>query len=95
MKIASLYLNGHIVVPEGQQLGPTQAYTTLREQSFHSHEGWDIRETLPGVFSLHHEGMSAPVTVGGYGYSYVAAPPHAEPITFVEATLPTAKKGKR
>lgn len=93
MKIASIYFDDIIVIPQGIQLGPTQPFTTLREQSFHAAEGWDIRETLPGTFSMLREGMSGPVTVGGYGYSYVREAEPEKPVTFVEATLPT--KGRK
>jgi hypothetical protein len=88
--IGSIYFDDIIVVPEGQRLGPTQAPTTLREQSFHAAEGWTIQETLPGTFTLQREGMSGPVTVGGYGFTYTKLPP---PV--IEEPKPLAKGKKR
>lgn len=72
-KLASLWLDDIVVVPAGMETGIGQPRVDYRDTSFHASEGWDIRETLPGVFSLLREGMPAPVTVGGYGYSYVRA----------------------
>jgi hypothetical protein len=72
-----------VVIPLGKSMGGGLPRVDLRDQSFHLAEGWDIREILPGtgVFSLLCEGMDGPVTVGGYGYSYVCAP---EPVVLDE-----------
>lgn len=78
MKIASLYLDDMVVIPLGKSVGTDQPRVDLRDASFHAADGWDIRETLPGVFSLVCEGMTEPVVLGGYGYTYVRA---HEPLT--------------
>lgn len=88
MRLASLWLDDIVVVADGRELGGDHR-SDLRDASFHASEGWEIRETLPGVFSLQREGMSEPVTIGGYGYSYVRAP-----ASKVDEPEPT-KRGKR
>jgi hypothetical protein len=85
--IASIFFDDQIVVPQGKDLGGGVARQSLREFSFHADEGWQILEALPGTFTLWHEGMDHPVTVGGYGYSLVRVP-DVEP-------KPDGKKGKR
>lgn len=73
MKIASLWLDDIVVVPGGRELGGDHR-TDLRDASFHASEGWQIHETSsPGVFTVQREGMTDPVIIGGYGYSYVKA----------------------
>ncbi len=89
--LASLWLDDLVVVRNGGQSGP-ETYVDVRDSSFHREDGWDIRETLPGVFSLHREGMASPVTVGGYGYSYTTTP---EPEPVIVATDDTGKRRKR
>lgn len=85
-KLSALYLDDIVVIPAGKDMGAGQARTDLRDSSFHESEGWDIRETLPGVFSVLCDGMPSPVAIGGYGYSYVRA---------VEAPPPPEPKGKK
>lgn len=72
MSIATLHLDDLVVIPGGKVLG-SEHIVDLRSSSFLAADGWDIRETLPGVFSLNAEWLAAPVTVGGYGYSYTRA----------------------
>lgn len=91
MKIVSLHLDDMVVISLGKSVGTDQARVDLRDSSFHAADGWDIRETLPGVFSLVCEGMPEPVTVGGYGYSYVRA---NEPMTS-ESNVIGLPQGKR
>ncbi len=93
--ITAVYFDAQIVVPQGKSNGEGLPRVDLRETSFHASDGWDIRETLPGVFSLHIEGMTSPCTVGGYGYSYVQK--HEEPPPPVEESKveEPKKRGKR
>ncbi len=70
MKIAILNLDDTVVIPAGKQLGEDH-FVDLRDSVFRAVDGWDIRETLPGTFSLSAPWMPHSVTVGGYGYSYV------------------------
>lgn len=72
--IRVVHFDGAVTVPGGANYGEGAPRGDLRDQSFAAADGWDIREVLPGVFSLSREGMSEPVTVGGYGYSYITAP---------------------
>jgi len=65
----------------------------IREQRFHIDDGWDIRETLPGIFTLCRDDMTEPVTIGGYGYSYVRMP--GEEIQHDALVQQAPKKGKR
>lgn len=90
MRIAILHLDDHVAIPGGRQLGST--CDTLRADLFSAADGWDIRETLPGTFSLSAPWMPHSVTVGGYGYTYTRAP--IEPVD-TEAPVVAAKKGKR
>lgn len=87
--IREVHFSGAVSIPKGANYGEGVPRGTLRDTSFTRADGWDIREVLPGVFSLSCEGMPAPVTVGGYGYSVVLEP---EPI--IPEPLAT-KKGKR
>lgn len=85
MRIREVHFDDVVSIPGHTQIaGGT---TTTRETTFHADDGWEIRETLPGVFSLLHSSMTEPVTVGGYGYSFVPISPLDEPAP--------AKKGKR
>lgn len=89
MKLASVYFDDIVVIPGGKDNGSGEGLQPLRESSFHAADGWSITMlTAPaGVsFSLFREGMPAPVTVGGYGFSYVAAS---------EEPAPEAKRRKR
>jgi hypothetical protein len=90
MKLATLYFDDHVVIPGGRQLGDMTG--ELRSDAFRSVDGWDIHETLPGVFSLVAPWMTEPVTIGGYGYSYTRAP--IEPVD-TEAPVVAPRKGKR
>jgi hypothetical protein len=67
--IAILHLDDHVVIPMGRKLGE-DTLGELRSSSFMASDGWEIRETLPGVFSLTSAWLPEPVTIGGYGYSY-------------------------
>jgi hypothetical protein len=92
MKLASLYLDDMVVIPSSRSIGAGVPFADERSSSFHASDGWDIRETLPGTFSISREGMAHAVVVGGYGYSYVRA---EEPVPALEV-VPIAKaKGKR
>ncbi len=88
--ITALFLDCMVVIPQGKNVGGGMKRTELREQNFRSEEGWDIRETLPGVFSLNREGMDSPCTIGGYGYNYVQHIPKVE-----EAPAEEPKKAKK
>lgn len=70
-KLASLWLDDTVVIPFGKDNGSGLPRTHVRDSSFQAEDGWDIRETLPGVFSITRDGMAEVVTIGGYGYSYV------------------------
>lgn len=69
MKIAVLNLDDHVVIPGGRILGG-ESFGELRADVFRAVDGWDIRETLPGIFSISAAHLTEPVTIGGYGYSY-------------------------
>lgn len=69
--ITALYLDDYVVVPASKNIGSGSALVETRSPVFERADGWDIREVLPGVFSLYREGMAGPVEVGGYGYSVV------------------------
>lgn len=84
MRIREIHFDDVVAVPGHVQI--SGGISTARETAFHVDDGWDIREVLPGVFSLCHTNMSAPVTVGGYGYSFVPCE---------EATAPEAPQAKR
>lgn len=104
MRIASLHLDDMVTVPGGKLMGEG-LIGDLRESTFRSADGWDIRETLPGVFSLSSEWAPEPVTIGGYGYSYVrerVEPVDTESPAAVAATreqisvvVPHGKRGRR
>lgn len=79
MKLASLYLDDTVVIHLGKDVGGGLPRQHVRDSSFQEADGWDIRETLPGTFSICREGMPKPVTIGGYGYSYVRADDPAPP----------------
>jgi hypothetical protein len=81
-----IVVHGHVPVSGGP--------STSREQAFHEDDGWDIRETLPGTFTLCHETMSEPITIGGYGYSYVRSASQ-EAIAEPDAVVHIGRKGKR
>lgn len=84
MKLARLDLDAVVCIHLGKSLGGAgEARHDVRDSTFTAADGWDIRETLPGVFSLHREGMPEVVTLGGYGYSYVrvALPPEPEDVS--------------
>ncbi len=88
MKLARLTLDDIVVIPDGRDCGGGMRNVDLRESSFRAEDGWDIRQTLPGEFTVYREGMAEPITIGGYGYTYKRMPPEApapEPV----------KKGKR
>lgn len=84
--IRRVNFDGAVVIPGGADYGAGAPRGDLRDQSFDAADGWDIREVLPGVFSLNREGMPAPVTVGGYPYSVVRGP---DPVVRVTAVGPT------
>ncbi len=84
--ITSVYFDDQVVVDGGRDVGEGKR-GQLREFSFHRRDGWDIREALPGVFTLFTDGMEHPVTVGGYGYSCVRVTV-ADPHPFAEAEGP-------
>jgi len=88
MMIAHLYFDDIVVITRGRTSGNGMPRGDARETSYHAPE-WEIREVLPGVFSLWTEGMEVPQTVGGYGYSYS---PQA---TTPEPESPPQRKGKR
>lgn len=71
--LRELHLDAVAVIPGAIDVSGGTAQK--REQSFHADEGWDLREVLPGVFSISRADMPYAVTLGGYGYSYVAMPP--------------------
>lgn len=73
MKIQSIWFDDLVVIAGAKDLGSAHAPQDLREQSFHASEGWDIEQAEAGVFRLFRAPMTKPVTVGGYGYSYVQA----------------------
>lgn len=72
MNLRELHLDAVAVIPGAVDIAGGTAQK--REQSFHVDEGWDLREVLPGVFSISRADMPHAVTVGGCGYSYVALP---------------------
>lgn len=89
-RLATLHLSGNVVIPEGRDLGPGQPRGDHRDQSFAASEGWDLRELQPGgVFYIRREGMSAPVHVGGLGYSYTEL---REQVTPPEPVQPRRKR---
>lgn len=74
MKLRCLYLDDAVVIPRSKDQGSGIPLTDTRDSSFHVDDGWDIRETLPGVFSITNAAMGERiVTIGGYGYSYERA----------------------
>lgn len=86
-RLRELHLDCAIVIPGAKNIAG--GVNRITEQAFHIEDGWDVRETLPGVFSISRDDMAEAVTVGGYGYTYV----RAEPETVPEA--PEAKRKKR
>ncbi len=71
MKLVALYLDDVVVVPKGKSTGEGEPRQDLRATSFHADDGWQIEE-LPGDrFRLQCKGMPDPVTVGGYGYTFI------------------------
>lgn len=74
MKLTCLYLDDSVVIPRSKNMGSGMPLHDTRDSSFHVNDGWDIRETLPGTFTITNEHMDGIVTVGGYGYSYERAP---------------------
>lgn len=72
MNLRELHLFDLVVIPGA--IDVSGGTSQKREQSFHVDEGWDLRELLPGVFSVSREDMPHAVTVGGVGYSYVPMP---------------------
>lgn len=89
-RLATLHLDGNVVIPEGRDLGVGQPRGDHRDQSFSASEGWSLEEVTPGVFRIRCEGMSAAVTVGGHGYSYTEL---REPVTTPEPVHPRRKRG--
>lgn len=70
MKLRSLYLDDTVCIPQSKTVGDGPLHDT-RDSCFHVNDGWDIRETLPGVFTITNELMvDRIVTIGGYGYSF-------------------------
>jgi hypothetical protein len=69
-KLRRLHLDDTVCVPQSKAMGDGPLHDT-RDSCFHVNDGWDIRETLPGVFTITNDLMGArSVTIGGYGYSY-------------------------
>jgi hypothetical protein len=95
--IRVVHFSGAVTIPGGADYGAGAPRGDLRDQSFAAADGWDIREVLPGVFSLHRAGMPEPCTVGGYGYSVVTAPNPADVEAWnqAEAKSEAKRKGKR
>lgn len=89
MTISVLHLDDHVVIPKGRKLGE-DTLGELRASSFLASDGWVIRETLVGVFSLSAPWLPEPVTIGGYSYSYTVEPP--APVVEEVATPPKGKK---
>jgi hypothetical protein len=87
MKLRSLRLDDMIVIPFGKSAGEGLPRVDLYEQSFHESEGWDISETLPGIFVLTRDDMDDSVTIGGFGYVYTRAKEALAP----EPATPTRK----
>lgn len=73
-KLRSLYLDDTVCIPQSKTVGDGPLHDT-RDSCFHVNDGWDIRETLPGVFTITNELMAERiVTIGGYGYSFEREP---------------------
>lgn len=74
MKLRSLYLDDTVCIPQSKSVGDGPLHDT-RDAAFHVDDGWDIRETLTGVFTITNDAMGERiVTIGGYGYSYEREP---------------------
>ncbi len=73
MKLVCLHLDDTVVIPRSRLTGGGAPLSETRDSSFHVDDGWDIRECLPGIFTITNGHMSDVVTIGGYGYSYVRA----------------------
>jgi hypothetical protein len=73
MKLVCLHLDDAVVIPRSKLTGGGSPLTDTRDSSFHIDDGWDIRETLPGIFVITNGLMAESVTIGGYGYSFCRA----------------------
>lgn len=72
-KLRSLYLDDTVCIPQSKTVGDGPLHDT-RDSAFHVNDGWDIRETMPGIFVITNDLMGdRSVTLGGYGYSYERA----------------------
>lgn len=90
MKLRSLHLDDTVCIPQSKTVGDGPLHDT-RDSCFHIADGWDIRETLPGVFTVTNDLMVGRiVTIGGYGYSY-----EREPVAEASEMPPGLEIGKR
>lgn len=74
MKLAYLAFDDMITVPGGRRLGEDSIGDAC-ESTFRAADGWDLRQTSEGVFTLRSECMLDAMTVGGHGYRYIPEPP--------------------
>lgn len=82
MKLRSLHLDAFVPIPGYAAVEGSPKLE--RAKDFSVEDGWEILEVIPGVFSLLHESMTAPVVLGGYGYSYARS---LKPETFEEGGI--------
>jgi hypothetical protein len=92
MKLALLRFDDMVTVPGGKVLGSDMVGDAC-ESTFRAADGWDLDEVTEGVFTLRAAHMPAAFIVGGYGYSYFAAPVE---VVDTEAPAPVqVTKGKK
>ncbi len=98
MKLVCLHLDDTVVIPRSRLTGGGAPLSETRDSSFHMDDGWDIRETLPGIFTITNGHMADVVTIGGYGYSFCRAPEELsavedQPVSILSGV--PRKRGKR
>lgn len=85
MKLSLLMLDDLVPVPG--YVRAQGGLNTARENVFTFTDGWDIEHLGGGLFSVYRDGMEAPVTIGGYGFSFV-------PLVTTLVTETRRKRGK-
>jgi hypothetical protein len=83
MRLSAVYFDDTVCIPGGKDVGGGMARQDLRESTFSAADGWDITMLTEGGvhFSIFREGMERACIIGGYGYTYVTAPPKTFPAT--------------